>query len=106
MFPKEKTPRDEAYLDWLRTQPCAFCGRPAPSEPSHHGRHGIALKPSDYLALPSCRPCHARHHSKLSSPHQRYDAMTRDERRDAYAELAAKHRKRYLRLTKKGDRCS
>ena len=96
-FPKTKTTRDKVYRRWLQTQRCAFCGAPPPSEVSHHGRHGIGLKPDDYLAVPACHPCHQRHHSKKSSPHRRYDHMTRDERRDAYAVLAGQHRERYLR---------
>ncbi len=95
IFPKTKTPRDPAYLRWLRVQPCAFCRRPGPSEVSHHGRRGMSLKASDHLALPSCHRCHQRHHSKASSPHPRYDALTVDQRRDAYAELAERHRALY-----------
>lgn len=95
--PKPKTARDPDYLNWLREQPCAFCRHPAPSEVSHHGRRGVGLKASDHLALPSCRRCHRRHHSKHSSPHRRYDAMTPEERRDAYADLATRHRAQYLR---------
>jgi hypothetical protein len=95
-FPKTKTPRDPKYLQWLRAQQCAFCGAPPPSEVSHHGRRGVGLKASDHLALPSCHGCHQRHHSKLSSPHRRYDGMNPDQRRDAYARLAERHRARYL----------
>lgn len=89
MQPKPKTPRDPAYLAHLRTQPCVFCGAHPPSQASHHGRHGIGIKASDYLALPACATCHGRHHSMRSSPHPRYDDMTPEQRRDAFADLAA-----------------
>jgi cytochrome c553 len=98
LFPKPQTIRDPKYLAWLRTQPCAFCSHPPPSEASHHGRHGMALKPSDHLAVPACRGCHHRHHTK-GSPAPRYDAMTQDERRDAYEAIARRHRSRYLLLS-------
>ena len=97
LFPKPKTPRDPRYLSWLRTLPCAFCRSPAPSEVSHHGRRGVGIKASDYLALPSCHRCHRRHHGKLSSPHRRYDSMSPDERRAAYEQLAMRYREQYLR---------
>jgi len=101
-FPKTKTPRDPRYLAWLRERPCAFCQAPEPSEVSHHGRNGMGMKASDHLALPACKPCHTRHHSKHASPHPRYDKLTQDEKREAYELLALKHRERYL-LAKTGE---
>ena len=59
---KPKTPRSSKYLAWLRTLPCAWCGRGPPSEASHHGRRGIGLKASDLDAIPLCRQCHRHHH--------------------------------------------
>lgn len=99
MFPKMKTPRDPKYLAWLRKQPCAFCGAAPPSEVSHHGRHGIAIKASDHLALPSCRRCHARHHQG-GSPHLRFDNVTPDERRGFFEAMAAKLRERWAVQTR------
>lgn len=93
---KPRTPRDPAYLRWLRTQPCAFCNRPAPSEVSHHGRHGVGIKASDHLALPACHECHDRHH-RTGSPHPGCDHMTPDERRDAFTVSASRYRARYER---------
>jgi hypothetical protein len=94
-FPKTKTPRDEPYLAWLRTQPCAFCRAPPPCEVSHHGLRGMGLKASDHEALPACRRCHQRHHQH-GSPAPRFDALTKPDRREAFAHLAEWHRKRYL----------
>lgn len=56
--PKEMPVRDRAYLDWLKTQPCAACAHPHGCDPSHHGRHGVGTKPSDLGAIPLCRRCH------------------------------------------------
>lgn len=36
-------PKDRAYLDWLRTQPCLFTGDPE-TEPAHIGTGGKGLK--------------------------------------------------------------
>ena len=59
---KPRTPRSPSHLAWLRTLPCAWCGRPPPSEASHHGRRGVGLKSSDLDAVPLCRRCHGHHH--------------------------------------------
>jgi hypothetical protein len=60
--------RNSGYLEFIRTRPCWFCGRPA--EPHHSIKHfrlisggGIGLKGSDYLAIPMCRLCHDKKHS-------------------------------------------
>lgn len=94
LFPKPQTIRDEKYLAWLRKQPCAFCFAPPPSEASHHGKHGIGIKPSDHEALPACRRCHQRHHDK-GSPHRRFDAMTPEQRHDRYRAMARDWREIY-----------
>ncbi len=61
--------RDPAYLDFIRSRPCAFCANPA-VEPHHtlKGLRGISeaglrQKGSDYLSIPVCRTCHTRLHS-------------------------------------------
>lgn len=51
---------DPDYLDWIRRQPCAACGRAAPSEP-HHPRHNVAMgrRAHDHRAVPLCGlTCH------------------------------------------------
>ena len=62
--PKEITPRDQDYLDWLKTLKCAICDRPkyanrdiVPAHQSVSGR-GTSIKGSDYEALPLCTFCH------------------------------------------------
>ena len=86
--------RDAEYLGWLRDLPCTFCGAAPPSEPSHHGLHGTGTKAGDDLALPSCRPCHDRHHRK-GAPLLDLLAVGRDVRRDLLALLARNLRARW-----------
>lgn len=54
--------KDLKYLDWIRTNPCAFCGFPGPSEPHHvkgvDGLPGTGRRSSDHLVLPACHDCH------------------------------------------------
>jgi hypothetical protein len=50
----ESAPR---YLAWIRTLPCAACGR-WPVEAHHAGKRGYGEKASDYTAIPLC----AEHH--------------------------------------------
>jgi len=64
---KEVTPRDAAYLDWIRAHDCVGCGWPAHMGciESHHVRTGgMAIKGSDYESVPLCSPeargCHAK----------------------------------------------
>jgi hypothetical protein len=69
-----KTPRSAAHLAYVRALPCAWCGAHPPSEASHHGPHGVAIKGSDYAAIPLCSGCHAAHHSRgLPGAHMNRD---------------------------------
>lgn len=56
-IPKPKTPRDPKYLAFIRSKPCCICDKPA--EPHHESglgdSGGMALKCSDYFAIPLCR---------------------------------------------------
>lgn len=59
MPPKAKTLRSSSHLDHVRDLPCAWCGLDfGPSEPSHHGPHGMGIKASDYTTIPLCSDCH------------------------------------------------
>jgi hypothetical protein len=61
--PKPHTVRDAAYLAWLRTRDCSWCGRFAPSEAAHQGGgRGTGIKGPDTEAVPLCRPCHRYQH--------------------------------------------
>jgi hypothetical protein len=64
--PKTKAARDKKYLAWIRTLPCAVCGKPGPSEAAHQRilqGGGIGLKPSDYESIPLCTDCHHIEHA-------------------------------------------
>lgn len=63
--------RDNGYLAFLRRQPCACCGRSAPSDAAHirmaspsRGKlpTGMQVKPSDKFAVPLNRSCHMKQH--------------------------------------------
>lgn len=54
--------RDPAYLAFVRTLPCAVCGAPPPSEPSHFGSRGMSQKTDDSRVVPSCREDHDAFH--------------------------------------------
>jgi hypothetical protein len=60
--PKRTPWRSRAYLDFVWTQRCAWCGKPGPSDPSHHGRKAMGSKASDVRAIPLCREHHEEWH--------------------------------------------
>lgn len=100
--PKAKRVRSRAYLAKLRELDCVFCGRPGPSEASHHGPSGTASKASDLDALPSCRECHERWH-RTGCPHPSWGWLTRAQKRERFAFLAGQVRER---LEREGAGCS
>src|ERR1700761_6169785 len=65
--------RNEAYLKWLRQQPCGCgCGKPPPSDAAHlragsilykKDYPGFGAKPGDAWAMPLNRSCHMRQHA-------------------------------------------
>jgi len=92
-FPKQARVRSPQYLAWLRTQPCAACAAPPPSEASHHGPRGLGQKADDDRAIPLCQRCHAFWHHKgkvFGRDHLDKERTTR-----WLADVATKHRDRY-----------
>lgn len=68
--------RDTGFLQFLRRQPCACCGHPAPSDAAHIRMGspelgklptGMQVKPSDQYAVPLNRACHRTQHSMSES---------------------------------------
>ena len=60
------TYRSKSYLKWVRSQDCALCGAPGPSD-AHHligigGMGGMGTKAPDSAVMPLCRGCHSRIH--------------------------------------------
>ena len=61
--PKRRRWVNEKYTRWVKTQPCACCGKPA-DDPHHligHGQGGMGTKAHDLFVLPLCR----KHHDEL-----------------------------------------
>ncbi len=61
--PKRRRWMNEKYTRWVKTQPCACCGKPA-DDPHHligHGQGGMGTKAHDIFTLPLCR----EHHNEL-----------------------------------------
>jgi hypothetical protein len=54
--PPQRGYRSRSYLDFVRAQGCLICG--ATAQAAHTGPHGLALRASDYSAIPLC----AEHH--------------------------------------------
>lgn len=52
--------KDPKYLAWIRSLPCAICGRK--SEAAHTGCRGLSQKASDRRAVPFCSLHHAEYH--------------------------------------------
>lgn len=57
---KPQRVKDEAFLAFLRGEPCITCYAPAPSDPSHLRTRGSGG--SDYTAASQCRACHQQWH--------------------------------------------
>ena len=63
---KQKKWRSKKYLDFVRSLPCAMCGRPA--DDPHHligvgGMGGTGTTAPDWTAIPLCRGDHGMMHS-------------------------------------------
>ena len=65
--PKRRRWINEKYTQWVKTQPCACCGKPA-DDPHHligHGQGGMATKAHDLFVIPLCRICHDELHADV-----------------------------------------
>ena len=60
-----KTDRDGKYIKYIKTLPCAMCGR-KPVDPHHESglsnESGMGIKVSDFLCIGLCYECHAYRH--------------------------------------------
>lgn len=61
--------RSPKYLDWIRSLPCANCGKPGPSDPHHligiAGMGTVGGKAPDQFAVPLCNGIKDRCHQEL-----------------------------------------
>ncbi len=51
-------PRDAGFLDFVRAQPCLYCGTSLGVEAHHFGKRGKGTKCSDYETVPLCHEHH------------------------------------------------
>jgi len=63
--------RDPDYLAFIRHQPCVSCHKKNVSVPHHTTTGGVALKGSDFRAVPLCGSCHHTCHSVGQETYQR-----------------------------------
>lgn len=68
LIPKTQIIRDRKYLEWLKTQPCAFTCLPGNDndaiDPMHIGTLGKGIKSSDDEAIPCLHSIHQEAHQK------------------------------------------
>ncbi len=84
----KKKQNDNAYLEWLRSQPCCVCGASPRSQAAHYrtaANSGIGIKPLR-SAIPLCYPCHAESH-RIGT----YNFMAKEK----WEELVDKHLKMF-----------
>ncbi len=59
LYLPSKPVRDPAYRRFIRSLPCAACGKSRFIECAHTGPHGLSQKASDLDCIPLCaNPCH------------------------------------------------
>ncbi|EKG4882426.1 DUF968 domain-containing protein [Escherichia coli] len=71
--PKRRRWVNEKYTRWVKTQPCACCGKLA-DDPHHligHGQGGMGTKAHDLFVLPLCR----KHHDELHADTVAFEEM-------------------------------
>lgn len=88
--PKPHTARSSTHLAFVRSRPCAWCGRRTGVEASHHGARGTSIKATDYGAIPLCggpEGCHTHHTNHHGLPKS---TMTHDQLGDWFTTQALK----------------
>lgn len=79
--------------EWAVDQPCAVCGEPAPSEPSHVRSRGAGGRAADIV--PMCHRCHTHWHlGRLEQQRTDLEALARARAR-TWEGLAPEARRRY-----------
>lgn len=75
--PKRRRWVNEKYTRWVKTQPCACCGKPA-DDPHHligHGQGGMGTKAHDSFTIPLCRKHHRELHNDPVKFEQKYGSQ-------------------------------
>lgn len=95
--PRPRPPAsDDGYLDFIRSQPCAWCGKRGCTEPHHwDSKRGTAQKVSDYFTVPLCGPagCHEAWHRNGELP-----GLTPEQSRELFRDSQRTLMERALRL--------
>lgn len=72
--PKRRRWENKIYTDWVKTQSCVCCNKPA-DDPHHiigHGMGGTATKAHDMFVIPLCRVCHDELHADMAAFEEKY----------------------------------
>ncbi|MCN7997105.1 DUF968 domain-containing protein, partial [Escherichia coli] len=75
--PKRRRWVNEKYTRWVKTQPCACCGKAA-DDPHHligHGQGGMGTKAHDLFVLPLCRKHHDELHADTVAFEEKYGSQ-------------------------------
>ncbi|MCL8662943.1 DUF968 domain-containing protein, partial [Salmonella enterica subsp. enterica serovar Enteritidis] len=75
--PKRRRWVNERYTRWVKSQPCACCGKQA-DDPHHligHGQGGMGTKAHDLFVLPLCRTHHNELHADTVAFEERYGSQ-------------------------------
>ncbi|EFC6239928.1 DUF968 domain-containing protein [Escherichia coli] len=75
--PKRRRWVNEKYTRWVKTQPCACCGKPA-DDPNHligYGQGGMGTKAHDLFVLPLCRKHHDELHADTVAFEEKYGSQ-------------------------------
>lgn len=75
--PKRIRWENQAYLDWVKSQPCECCHQPA--DDPHHligwGQGGMATKSHDIFTIPLCRKHHTELHNDRLAFERKYGSQ-------------------------------
>ncbi|WP_312976390.1 DUF968 domain-containing protein, partial [Atlantibacter hermannii] len=72
--PKRRRWQNEKYTRWVKSQPCACCGKTA-DDPHHligYGQGGMGTKAHDLFVLPLCRTHHDELHADVGAFEAKY----------------------------------
>ncbi|KFC07059.1 putative cytoplasmic protein [Trabulsiella guamensis ATCC 49490] len=75
--PKRRRWVNRHYTDWVKTQPCVVCQRPA-DDPHHiigYGLGGTGTKAHDIFVIPLCRTCHNELHADTAAFEQKHGSQ-------------------------------
>lgn len=66
-------PAESEHMAWVKSQPCAVCGKDAPNE-AHHIEQG-----QHYTTIPLCEDCHRGSHNGIHGRRSMWNVMKKTE---------------------------